>query len=221
MAEIWIPLKLSLLVALTATAVIGVAGLLLAYLLARKDFRGKNFLDALITVPMVLPPTVVGYYLVLLLGREGWIGKPLYQLTGWSFIFTWQGAALAAAVVALPLMVKVSRAALESVDENLIKASYSLGKSEKETFFKVILPLARGGILAGLILSFARALGEFGATLMVAGNIPGKTSTMPLSIYSAFESGNDPLAQTLALVLTVISVVVIYLAGRWSRSRWM
>ncbi len=221
MAEIWIPLKISLLVALTATAVIGVAGLLLAYLLARKDFKGKNFLDALITVPMVLPPTVVGYYLVLLLGREGWIGKPLYQLTGWSFIFTWQGATLAAAVVALPLMVKVSRAALESVDENLIKASYSLGKSEKETFFKVILPLARGGILAGLILAFARALGEFGATLMVAGNIPGKTSTMPLSIYSAFESGNDPLAQTLALVLTVISVVVIYLAGRWSRSRWM
>lgn len=214
-------LKISLLVAVTATLMIAVVGLLLAYVLARIDFRGKDLLDALIAIPMVLPPTVVGYYLVILLGREGAIGAPLYRMTGWSFVFTWQGAAVAAFVVALPLMVRVSRSAIEAVDEDLIKISYSLGKSRTETFFRVVLPLARGGIMAGTILAFARALGEFGATLMVAGNIPGKTSTLSLSIYSAFQTGDDALAKTLALILTAISGGVIYLASKWTKSRWM
>ncbi len=214
-------LKISLLVASTATLMIAVFGLFLAYVLARRDFRGKHLLDALITIPMVLPPTVVGYFLVVLLGREGVIGGPLYRLTGWSFVFTWQGAAIAAFVVALPLMVRVSRAAMESVDEDLIRISYSLGKSERETFFRIILPLSKGGIMAGTILAFARALGEFGATLMIAGNIPGKTSTLALSIYSAFQTGNDDLAKTLAIILTSISGTVIYLAGKWTKSRWM
>ena len=214
-------LKISLLVASTATFMIAVFGLFLAYVLARHDFRGKHLLDALITIPMVLPPTVVGYFLVVLLGREGVIGRPLHELTGWSFVFTWQGAAIAAFVVALPLMVRVSRAAMESVDEDLIRISYSLGKSERETFFRIILPLSKGGIMAGTILAFARALGEFGATLMIAGNIPGKTSTLALSIYSAFQTGNDDLAKTLAIMLTLISGTVIYLAGKWTKSRWM
>ncbi len=213
--------RLSLLVSVTATALIALVGLALAYILARWNFRGKHLLDALISVPLVLPPTVVGYYLVVLFGREGWIGAPLYHLTGWSFVFTWQGAALAAFVVALPLMVRVSRAALEAVDKDLINTSYVLGKSEWETVRKVVLPLARGGIMAGVLLAFARALGEFGATLMIAGNIPGQTGTLPLSIYSAFQSGDDALAQTLAIILTIISGTVIYLAGKWTSSRWI
>ena len=213
--------KLSLWVSASATLLIALVGLVLAYVLARRDFRGKHLLDALISIPLVLPPTVVGYTLVVLFGREGWLGAPLYRLTGWSFVFTWQGAALAAFVVALPLMVRVSRAAIEAVDRDLINASTVLGKSEWETVFKVVLPLARGGIMAGILLAFARALGEFGATLMIAGNIPGKTSTLPLSIYSAFQSGDDALAQTLAIILTVISGTVIYLAGKWTSSRWI
>ncbi len=213
--------RLSLLVSLSATVLIGVAGLALAYLLASRNFRGKHLLDALISVPLVLPPTVVGYYLVLLLGREGWLGGPLYRLTGWSAVFTWQGAALAAFVVALPLMVRVSRAAIQAVDRDLVQLSATLGKSEWETAWYVVLPLARQGILAGLVLSFARALGEFGATLMIAGNIPGKTSTLPLSIYTAFQNGDDALAQGMALLLTAISAAVIYFANRWTASRWL
>lgn len=221
MEEILPALKISLLVSTSATLMIAVFGLFLAYLLARVEFRGKHLLDTLITIPMVLPPTVVGYYLVVLLGREGIIGSPLYRLTGWSFVFTWQGAAIAAFIVALPLMVRVSRSAMEAVDEDLVRISYSLGKSERETFFRVILPLSRGGIMAGIVLAFARALGEFGATLMIAGNIPGKTSTLSLSIYSAFQTGDDDLAKTLAIILTLVSGTVIYLAGKWTKSRWM
>jgi molybdate transport system permease protein len=218
MEEILSPFRLSLLVASTATILIAILGLALAYLLERVEFKGKNLLDALVTVPMVLPPTVVGYYLILLFGREGLLGKPIYQLTGFGFSFSWEGAVLASTVVALPLMVKVSKAAIGSVDPDLIKVSYSLGKSERETFFRVILPLAKGGIMAGIVLSFARALGEFGATLMIAGNIPGKTSTMPLAIYSAFEGGHDERAQGLALLLTLFSILTVYMAGYWSRN---
>ncbi len=214
-------LKISLLVATSSTLLVSVFGLVLAFVLARRDFRGKNLVDAVVTLPMVLPPTVVGYYLIVLLGREGVVGAPLYKLTGWSFVFTWQGAAIAAFIVSLPLMVRVARSAIESVDEDLIRISYSLGKSEWETFVHVILPLARGGIMAGVVLAFARGLGEFGATLMIAGNIPGRTSTLSLSIYSAFQAGDDVMAGRLAWVLTGISVFVIYLAGRLSRARWM
>ncbi|WP_297462913.1 molybdate ABC transporter permease subunit [Ferrovum sp.] len=214
-------LKISLWVATSSTLLVALFGLALAFVLARCHFRGKNFVDAVVTIPMVLPPTVVGYCLMMLLGREGVIGAPLYRLTGWSFVFTWQGAAIAAFIVSLPLMVRVARSAIESVDEDLIRISYSLGKSEWETFVHVILPLARGGIMAGMVLAFARGLGEFGATLMIAGNIPGKTSTLSLSIYSAFQAGDDAKAEQLAWVLTGISVFVIYLSGKLSRGRWM
>jgi molybdate transport system permease protein len=213
-------LILSLLVASSATLLVFGLGLWLAWLLYRGDFAGRSLLSALITAPMVMPPTVMGYLLVVLLGREGLIGAPLYQLTGWSPIFTWQGAALAAMVVSLPLMVRVCRAAFENVDRELVLMSYSLGKSRWQTFRKVVLPLSRGGVWAGTILSFARALGEFGATLMVAGNIPGKTATLPLALYSAFQSGDDPLARQLAWILTGVSLLAIILAERWSRKPW-
>jgi molybdate transport system permease protein len=204
---IWAAFKLSLLVVSVATVVIAVAGTALGFLLAKRDFRGKELLDSLLTLPMVLPPTVTGYYLILLLGRRGLLGRYLYALTGWTMTFTWEGAALAASVVAMPLMVKSARAAIESVD-----ARY-------EMVSRVTLPLASRGILAGVVLSFARALGEFGATLMVAGNIPGRTQTMPLAIYQAVISGTDRQAIFLALILTATSVGVIYLTNVLTRVR--
>jgi len=216
---IWQTLKLSLLVVSIATVVISVAGTALGFLLAKRTFRGKDLLDAVLTMPMVLPPTVTGYYLILFLGRRGILGGPLYSLTGWTVTFTWIAAVIAATVIALPLMIKSARAAIESVDADYEIASYIMGKSELETFFRVTLPLAGRGILAGIVLSFARAFGEFGATLMLAGNIPGKTQTMPLAIYEAVVSGEDERAKWLALILTGISVSVVYLTNRLSRPK--
>jgi len=216
---IWDALKLSLLVVSVATAVVGVVGLFFSYLLAKTDFRGKELVDAILTLPLVLPPTVTGYYLIVLLGRRGLLGHYINELTGWSFAFTWQGAVVAAVVVSLPLMIKASRASIESVGPQYELASYTLGKGRFETFLRVTLPLARRGIYAGLVLAFARALGEFGATLMIAGNIPGKTQTMPLAIYEAVASGNEAQAQMLALVLTAVSIAAVYLTNRISRSQ--
>jgi molybdate transport system permease protein len=216
---IWSALKLSLLVVSIATIVIGIVGTAFGFLLAKRQFRGKDLLDAILTLPMVLPPTVTGYYLILVLGRRGLLGGPLYSLTGWTLTFTWMAAVVAASVVALPLMIKSARAAIESVDPQYEIASCIMGKSEFETFFRITLPLAGRGILAGVILSFARAFGEFGATLMLAGNIPGKTQTMPLAIYEAVVSGEDAQAKWLALILTGISITVVYLTNRLSRTK--
>ncbi|GMT48199.1 MAG: molybdenum ABC transporter permease subunit [bacterium] len=207
-------LRLSLQVATVATVLVMLVGISVAYILARKDFRGRVLLDILITLPLVLPPTVTGYYLVILFGRNGFIGRFFYDLTGWSIMFTWYAAVLASFVVALPLMIKTARAAMESVDKNLVNASYSLGHSELETVFKVILPLSRKGIIAGVVLSFARALGEFGATLMIAGNIPGKTDTMPLAIYTLANSGEWSTANFMVLFLTLISGFFLYITNR-------
>jgi molybdate transport system permease protein len=212
-------LKLSLLVVTVATVIVGILGIVFAFLLAKFNFRGKELLDAILTMPLVLPPTVTGDYLIFLLGRRGLIGSYIYDLTGWTIAFTWQGAVVAAIVVALPLMIKASRASIESVNPDYEIASYTLGKGPIETFLRVTLPLAKRGVLAGLILSFARALGEFGATLMIAGNIPGKTQTMPLAIYEAVASGDDREAQILALLLTGISIAAVYATNKISRSQ--
>ena len=206
--------RLSLGVTTLATLFVVVIGTLIGFVLARRQFRGKELLDALVTLPLVLPPTVAGYYLLVLLGRHGLIGGHLYAWTGWSITFTWWAAVVAAGVMALPLMVRAARAAIESVDPQYEMASFTLGKGELETFLRITLPLARRGILAGAVLSFARALGEFGATLMLAGNIPGRTQTMPLAIYDAVLSGDDRAAQVLALLLTAVSVAAIYLTNR-------
>ncbi len=216
---IWDAFQLSLLVVSITTVIVGIIGLAFAYLLAKKTFFGKEFLDALLTMPLVLPPTVTGYYLIVLLGRHGLLGSFIYDLTGWTFAFTWQGAVAAAVIVSLPLMIKTSRASLESVDPDLETASFTLGKSKAETFFRITLPLAKRGVIAGLVLSFARALGEFGATLMIAGNIPGKTQTMPLAIYEAVASGDESSAQILALILTCLSVAAVYSANKMSNTR--
>lgn len=216
---VWESFKLSFLIVSIATVIVGILGLAFAFLLAKRDFRGKELLDAFLTMPLVLPPTVTGYYLIVLLGRRGLIGSYVYNLTGWTIAFTWQGAVVAAVVVALPLMIKASRASIESVNPDYEIASYTLGKSRFETFFRITLPLAKRGVFAGLVLSFARALGEFGATLMIAGNIPGKTQTMPLAIYEAVAAGDERQAQILALLLTAISISAVYLTNKISRSR--
>ncbi len=210
-------LRLSLQVAVAATVLMVLFGIPISYLLARKEFRGREIIDMLLTLPLVLPPTVTGYYLIIIFGRSGYIGKLLYQWTGWSIMFTWYAAALAAFVVAIPLLIKTARAAIESVDRNIIQASYALGLSEFQTAVNIVLPLARKGILAGVILSFARALGEFGATLMIAGNIPGKTNTMPLAIYTSAGSGDWSKANMMVISLTILSGIALYLANKFSK----
>lgn len=219
MNDVGFPLQLSLIVATIATLIVAVVGTAFGYLLARRNFPGKSLVDALCMLPLILPPTVIGFYLLELFGRRGFLGQHIYAITGWTPLFTWQAAVIASFIIALPIMVKTSRAAIESLDRSYEMVSYTLGKSEFFTFIKVTLPLASRGLLAGIALSFARALGEFGATLMVAGNIPGKTQTMPLAIYQATQTGNDSLAMTLVLLLTVTSFSILLginkLGSRW------
>jgi molybdate transport system permease protein len=207
-------LFLSVRVAVLATLVNAAIGIPLAYVLARRRFRGRALVDLVVTLPLVLPPTVTGYYLIVLLGRRGWVGAPVYAATGWSIAFTWYAAVVAATVMALPLLVRTARAAIDSVDRSLEQAAHTLGRSEWRTALEVTLPLARNGILAGLVLAFARALGEFGATLMLAGNIPGRTTTVPLAIYTAVQTGEEHTALVLVGLLTALSCAVLVVANR-------
>ncbi|HEX8853395.1 MAG TPA: molybdate ABC transporter permease subunit [Pyrinomonadaceae bacterium] len=206
----WFPLLLSLRVALLSTAFVALAGVAFGWLLARKRFAGREALDALLTLPLVLPPTVLGYYLLVLLSRASPAGRFVEWLTGAPLVFTWRGAVLAAAAGALPLMVKTARAAIAGVETELEDAARTLGKSEWEVFRRVTLPLARRGLLAGVTLAFARALGDFGATLMVAGNIPGRTQTAAVAIYDAAQTGHDRLALTLVLILSALAFALLY-----------
>jgi len=211
-------LQLSLTVALLSTACVAVAGTAFGLLLARCRFRGREWLDALLTLPLVLPPTVTGYYLIVLLGRRGWLGSSLFEMTGVSIPFTWVACVIAASVMAFPLMVRAARVAFEEVDPRYEWAAASLGHGAPSIFFRVLLPLARRGLIGGVILSFARALGEFGATLMLAGNVPGRTQTLPLAIYEAVAAGEDRTALLLSVLLTAVSVAVILSAGWLGRA---
>ncbi|TYO94594.1 molybdate ABC transporter permease subunit [Desulfallas thermosapovorans] len=214
----WFPVFLSIRVALIAVTVVLITGLPLARLLSRLEFPGKDVLEALITLPMVLPPSVIGYGLLMIIGKNGLLGHTLAGL-GLTLIFTWWAAVLASTVVAFPLMYQSAKGAFLSVDVNYEKAARTLGASEIRIFFTITLPLAWPGILAGVVLSFARAMGEFGATLMVAGNIPGQTQTIPLAIYFAVESGDDGTARTLVAIITVFSFLVIYWVNRWAKKQ--
>ncbi|GAB1255067.1 molybdate ABC transporter permease subunit [Desulfovibrio falkowii] len=209
--SIWSPLELSLRVAGTATLVSFVAATLMAWLLARKKGPMPALLDALCTLPLVLPPTVLGYYLILLVGRRGLLGHWLAEM-GINLIFSWKGAVVAATVVVFPLIYKSARSALEQVDSHLENAARTLGASEWRVFVSVSLPLAWKGIFAGLMLAFARGMGEFGATLMIAGNIPGKTQTLALAIYDAFQAGNDVQATWLVIVTSLACVSMLMAA---------
>lgn len=215
------PLLLTLKVATLATVAAFLAGGAVAAVLARHRFPGREWLDAILTLPLVLPPTVLGYYIIVVLGRKGWIGSWLYGTFGYSLMFTWEGAVVASAVVSLPLVFKAARAAFEGVDRNLEKAARTLGSSECEVFFRVTLPLAWRGILAGTMLAFARAMGEFGATLMVAGNLPGKTQTLSLAVYDAVQAGNESLAAMLVVITSLVSVLVLVASGKTLKTDYL
>lgn len=212
--DVWTALVLSLKVAASATLINAVLGTLAGFMLARCRFIGRDLLDTLLTLPMVLPPTVIGYYLLVLLGREAWLGHWLREHYGIQLIFTWQGAVLAAAVVTFPLIAKPARAAFEGVEPQLEQAARSLGLPEYAVFWRITLPLAWRGILAGILLSFARALGEFGATLMIAGSIPGQTQTLSIAIYEAVQAGDDALANGLVLLVSAVCISVLWSANR-------
>lgn len=215
----WSALSLSLQVAGWATALNLVLGIGVGYLLARTRFVGRDVLDTLLTLPMVMPPTVLGYYLLVLLGRNGWIGRWLQDSFGIHLIFTLKGAVIAATIVAFPLVFKPARAAFEAIDRQVEEAGRVLGISEIGIFLRITLPLAWRGILAGVLLAFARALGEFGATLMVAGSIPGKTQTLSIAVYEAVQAGQDDIANTLVLITSLVCVVVLLSAGRLAPGR--
>ena len=215
----WSPLWLSLKVASWSTLLALAAGVALGWLVARRRFPGREVFDALMTLPMVMPPTVLGYYLIVLLGRRGWLGGWLHERFDIVLMFTWQGAVVAAAVVAFPLVYKAARAAFEEVPVTVENAARVLGSSEWAVFVRVTLPLAWRGILAGAMLAFARALGEFGATLMVAGSIPGQTQTLSIAVYEAVQAGRDDVANQLVLVTSAVCVAVLVGSGRLLRGR--
>lgn len=215
----WTALFLSLKVAGFATLINLFLGIGLGYLMARRRFFGRELLDSILTLPMVMPPTVLGYYLLVLLGKKSWIGAWLYTQLGINLIFTWQAATIAAAIVALPLVLKPARAAFEGVDSQLEQVARSLGLSEMAIFFRVTLPLAWRGILAGVLLGFARAFGEFGATLMVAGSIVGKTQTLSIAIYEAVQAGDDTLANTMVLMASIVCILILLVAGKLAPGR--
>ncbi|MGJ7520270.1 molybdate ABC transporter permease subunit [Variovorax sp. LT1P1] len=213
------PLWLTLKVALLATLMAGAVGIALGWWMSQRRFAGKNIVDALLMLPMVLPPTVLGYYLIVLIGRNGVLGQYLDRWFGINLMFTWQGAVIAASLVSLPLIYKAARAAFEDVDGRFLHAARTLGAGEFEIFVRIALPLAVRGIAAGLMLAFARAMGEFGATLMIAGNLPGKTQTLSIAIYDAVQAGNDAQALWLTLVISVVCVVVLVAAGRMLQAK--
>ena len=219
MDSAWLALALSLKVAGWATVINLVLGVAVGYLLARTRFPGRDLLDTVLTLPLVMPPTVLGYYLLVLIGRRGWLGRWLHDQFGINLIFTWQGAVIAATIVAFPLVFKPARAAFEAVDGQLEQAARVLGVSEFALFLRVTLPLAWRGILAGLLLGFARAMGEFGATLMVAGSIPGKTQTLSVAVYEAVQAGQDHTANVLVLITSVVCIAVLLGAGRLAPGR--
>jgi molybdate transport system permease protein len=215
----WFPLLLSLRVALISTTLVVLLGVALAWLLARRRFMGREVLDAVVTLPLVLPPTVLGYYLLVLLGRNSPLGRAIEWATGWQFVFTWRGAVVAATVGALPLMVKTARASITAVETDMENAARTLGRTELQVFREVTLPLASRGIIAGAMLAFARSLGDFGATLMVAGNIPGQTQTAAIAIYDATQAGRDDLALTLVVILSAVAFLLLYATNRITARR--
>ena len=213
------PLVLSFQVAVVATFLAGVVGVALAGVMSRTRLPGSDLLDVLITAPMVLPPTVLGYYLLVTVGRSTPLGRAYETLTGSPLVFTRTAAVLAGSIAALPFIVKAARAAMEDVDPRLVGAAATLGASPLRVFLTVVLPLSRNGVLAGLTLGFARALGDFGVTLMVAGNIPGLTQTGALAIYDAVQANRQAEAAGMVAVMTAFAVAALYLGTKLVRDR--
>jgi molybdate transport system permease protein len=209
------PLILSLQVAGVATLMALVLGVALGWVFARRRFVGSQVLEAVFMLPLVLPPTVIGYAILMVAGRRSAIGGWLYRQFDYSIVFNWHGAVVASAVVALPLVLKSASAAFAGVDRSLEAAAHTLRQTPWGVFVRVTLPLAWPGILAGTLLAFARAMGEFGASLMVAGSIPHQTQTLSMAIYDAVQAGEDHTALVLVLVTSAISIAVLVLSGRF------
>jgi molybdate transport system permease protein len=212
---LWISIK----TAFIATLLVFFFGISAAWYMCKYKGKIKGVLDAILTFPLVLPPTVVGFILLLIIGKNGFIGK-LLSYFGISIIFTWYATVIAAAIVAFPLMYRTCSGAFAQIDRNLLNAARTLGASEWKLFWKVAVPLAFPGIASGTMLAFARALGEFGATLMVAGSIPGKTQTIPIAIYFAVEAGDNNTAIMWVLLIFIISLVVLVLTEKWTESQY-
>jgi molybdate transport system permease protein len=213
----WAPLLLSLRVGAMATAIAIVLGVGLAALLAWRRLPGRDLIDAILTAPMVLPPTVLGYYLLAAIGRHSAIGGAWHAVFGAHIVFTVTGCVVASTIEALPMVIKASRAALEGVDHTLVAAARTLGAGPVRAFFTVSLPIAAPGIIAGATLGFARALGDFGVTLMIAGDIPGETQTAPLYIYDQVNAGHDRLANGMVAVFTAIAIAAMFTSNVLTR----
>ncbi len=213
------PLALSLQVALTATAFTLLLGIPLAWLLARRRFPGRDLLEAVVVLPLILPPTVLGYYLLLIIGARGPVGRVLAAV-GVELAFTWRAAVVAACVGSIALLIKAAQAGFETVDQRLEQAARTLGRSEWSVFWSVTLPLAWRAVLAGTVLAFCRALGEFGITLMVAGSIPGRTQTLPLAIYDRVQANQMGEANALALIAIALVALLVFGVSRLARLRF-
>ncbi len=212
-------LALSLKIAFIATIFSFILGLFFAYFLNKKKIPGKNIWETILILPMILPPSITGYMLLITFGKRGFIGKFLLENFDVQIVFTWVGAVIAACIVSLPLMYQNAKGAIISIDPIYENAARTLGSSEWKIFYSIILPLAYPGIISGAVLAFARAMGEFGATLMIAGNIPGKTQTVPVAIYFAVESGDMDTANVLVLVMTLMSFLMIFVLNNWLKKK--
>lgn len=219
MQSILSPVILSLRVATISTIITMIVGIVFAYIFVRYNFHFKDLLESVLILPMVLPPSVIGYILLVIFGKRGFIGVYLNKIFGISIIFTWIACVIASVVVSIPLMYQSVKSSFLAIDENYINAARTLGASEKKIFFKVILPLAMPGIVSGTVLSFARALGEFGATMMIAGNIPGKTQTIPTAIYYAIASDDMNKANVLTFIVIIFSFSVIFILNRYQKNK--
>ena len=205
----WEPIKLSLTVTIAAGIIVVLSGTLFGFLFAKKQFKGKVIFETIFMLPLVLPPSVIGFLLIIIFGNQGYIGMLFKELFGRSIIFTWYAAVIAATVVAFPLMFQTAKVGFQGVSKKFEEAAQDLGATKRQVFFKVSLPLAKRALLTGTILSCARALGEFGATLMFAGNIPGVTQTVPTAIYMAIDSGNMTLAWLWVIVIVALSFLLL------------
>lgn len=213
--EDWSPLIISLKTTFTATVITFILGTATAWHIVKSGTKHKGLLDSLFTLPMVLPPTVLGFFLLMIFGKRGFIGSILDKIDI-NIIFSWTSTVIAAVVVSFPLMYKTAKGAFEQIDKNLINAAKTMGVSDMKIFFRITVPLAWPGIAAGVVLAFARALGEFGATLMIAGNIPGKTQTIPIAIYFSAEGGDMKTAMIWVILIFFISLSTMLLMNYWS-----
>ena len=209
------PLWISLKTAFLATIITSIIGIFISYKMANYKGRGRGLIDGVFTLPLILPPTVIGFFLLLICGKNGFVGK-IFMSFNKNIIFSWSATVIAATVVAFPMMYRSARSAFEQIDDNLISAAKTLGMSNWSIFYKISIPLAWPGIIGGVVLAFARALGEFGATLMIAGNIPGRTQTMPLAIFFQVQAMNYKGAMLWVATIVAISVVMILILNFWS-----